>query len=490
MLNYKTLLLIFICFLISLSLSAQIIERTYEWGKDTSVLGLNLAIDKNEVIVWAYPFPYRDLNGTVYGLVGGSFIGRSLIWIDGIGEVTRRKIYQNLYVKGLYDPLAQIFVNNDQILVSICEQVGSIVCSCCVPTVTSPENKKEGVLIVNNDNGELSDYIVYEPDTICGDVNPYIATTVNSSGLIRFVEKSNKYYLQTVNVETQSKEELLLEDFPTPQNINSPFIPQIDKFIISGENHIYTLDLSGNVEQILINEGWSNKIRKYGFNNQYYVYLSLPGFNESRFKIIDYINNTVLLDTLLGESRYLDIKITEDNKIVLLKQKFLDFRYSISELEIRDLNFELLNSRGIGDKHTFPSGMVLLDNDVYMTGHWYKTDSITNIDFNTRLYFLKMPLDSINDLGNPTNIVQNDLSTLQLYPNPMESTLTIDVPNNFKGDELNLTITDISGREAYTEHSVHFMNPYDLSFLSKGLYFATLHRLSDNMKWTKILVKN
>lgn len=97
---------------------------------------------------------------------------------------------------------------------------------------------------------------------------------------------------------------------------------------------------------------------------------------------------------------------------------------------------------------------------------YYYIDDITLIDQTTV---------GVNELGNG--------SSFEVYPNPTNDILNIDI-KNFNKENLNVNIIDVIGKEVLKSD---YKNQLDISFLEKGIYFVSIQQNSKTLGVKKII---
>jgi hypothetical protein len=161
---------------------------------------------------------------------------------------------------------------------------------------------------------------------------------------------------------------------------------------------------------------------------------------------------------------YLNGAMKADSSVVYLA----DFRFANNTLDYIVGDWQWFNTVNLGQVDSIKFFM-------------YSSD-VGSFGINTPLYF---SIDNFTTTDNVVGLAEHG-SSLQasLFPNPFLNDIVVQVNT---GEEYDLKITDIAGKEVYSETNKN--NPRtDLSFLQHGIYFAEI-KVSDQ-KIIKKIIKN
>lgn len=98
-------------------------------------------------------------------------------------------------------------------------------------------------------------------------------------------------------------------------------------------------------------------------------------------------------------------------------------------------------------------------------------------------FVVRPNLASVNELG-------NDLSGFIVFPNPADSYVTIKISQTYFNPQLKITVTDILGREVYSENTDKPLVQINTSEWGKGMYFVNLQNNGSNTHSNKKLIVN
>ena len=99
-------------------------------------------------------------------------------------------------------------------------------------------------------------------------------------------------------------------------------------------------------------------------------------------------------------------------------------------------------------------------------------------------YFDDFKINVINE-SSTANITNNELSNINLYPNPFENTLTIKIPN--LNDIAEITIYSINGSKILNTQTTNISTVLDLRNINNGIYFVKIS--TDNVTKTVKIIK-